>query len=423
MKRKLLVLANEFPYGSWEPYMETEEPFYNDVFDKVWIASLQLRSEHARTKRNLKGKSVVIPVAYKKRIFYLLNAMTVLVDSNLYRELLFLIKEKRFSMSRLVDLFVYLSRAHHEARIVDKALRNECKNGIVIYSYRFEYQPYVAMLLKEKWGTNNKIISRAHRYDIYEEQHKNDYIPLRYQVLNGIDCVYPCSEHGSNYINKRYHSFNAKIETKYLGTKDRGIRNYKFNANDVYEVVSCSTLTKVKRVDLIIDALASIDDFKIKWTHYGDGELMPEIEKYAKDKLGPKENITYNFIGNVSNDILMEEYKRSNYFAFINVSSSEGIPVSIMEAMSFGIPCIATDVGGTSEIMGKSEYLLDSNCSYKQVSNSIRKMASLSKSDYVDLCLNARLKWNSMFNADTNYMDFVKSLLEKDDSFEKDTNC
>ena len=36
---------------------------------------------------------------------------------------------------------------------------------------------------------------------------------------------------------------------------------------------------------------------------------------------------------------------------FLTVSANEGIPVSIMEAQSFGIPVIATDVGGISEIV------------------------------------------------------------------------
>ncbi|MFR4320263.1 MAG: glycosyltransferase [Blautia massiliensis (ex Durand et al. 2017)] len=39
----------------------------------------------------------------------------------------------------------------------------------------------------------------------------------------------------------------------------------------------------------------------------------------------------------------------------MNVSSSEGIPVSIMEATSFGIPGIATDAGGTKEIIRDKE--------------------------------------------------------------------
>ncbi|NJK95527.1 MAG: glycosyltransferase [Bacteroidales bacterium] len=36
---------------------------------------------------------------------------------------------------------------------------------------------------------------------------------------------------------------------------------------------------------------------------------------------------------------------------FLNTSLSEGVPVSVMEALSFGLPVIATDVGGTGELI------------------------------------------------------------------------
>ena len=39
--------------------------------------------------------------------------------------------------------------------------------------------------------------------------------------------------------------------------------------------------------------------------------------------------------------------------AFINVSSSEGVPVSIMEAMTFVISVITTDLGGNTEIVNE----------------------------------------------------------------------
>lgn len=40
--KTLCIFANEFPYGSWEAYLETEVKFYSE-FDKVYIFSLQLR--------------------------------------------------------------------------------------------------------------------------------------------------------------------------------------------------------------------------------------------------------------------------------------------------------------------------------------------------------------------------------------------
>jgi glycosyltransferase involved in cell wall biosynthesis len=47
-------------------------------------------------------------------------------------------------------------------------------------------------------------------------------------------------------------------------------------------------------------------------------------------------------------------YSNNPVDLFLNVSESEGIPVSIMEAMAAGIPVIATDVGGSAEIVDDS---------------------------------------------------------------------
>ena len=59
---------------------------------------------------------------------------------------------------------------------------------------------------------------------------------------------------------------------------------------------------------------------------------------------------------------------------FINLSSSEGIPVSIMEAQSFGIPVIATNVGGSGEIVvSETGVLVDENRTEASVLLSLNK--------------------------------------------------
>lgn len=62
------------------------------------------------------------------------------------------------------------------------------------------------------------------------------------------------------------------------------------------------------------------------------------------------------------NQQVYDYYKSNKVDVFVNVSYSEGLPVSLMEASSFGIPVIATDVGGSAEIIDKEQkngFLLD----------------------------------------------------------------
>lgn len=406
--KKLLVLAKEFPYGKYEQYMETEERYYTR-FDKVWIAALDLREKTVRSKRDLQSKAEVIPVWYKSRIFYHLNCLTVLTDGNLYKELFELKRSHRLTKQRVMNLLYYLSKAHHEARVIDKFLKKESKNDFLIYSYRFDYQPYVALLLRKKWGNKLKIVCRAHGYDLYEERNISNYIPMRSVLLNEVDYVFPCSEYGVKYIKNKYRIGKAQVDVRYLGTKDHGEKEFS-SGKEPLSILSCSNVLKVKRIDKIIDALSLMKDIPIEWTHFGDGELMDEIREYAKEKLGS--NVKVSFAGNIANTELMKRYAAKDFYVLLNVSSSEGLPVSVMEAMSFGIPCIATDVGGTGEIVNHAHgTLISKDDTAGDIEEAIRTVYNMNENDYQTLRHKARRYWENHFDSNNNYHDFLEELI------------
>ena len=405
--KKLLVLAKEFPYGKYEQYMETEERYYTR-FDKVWIAALDLREKTVRSRRDLQSKAEVIPVWYISRIFYHLNCLTIMTDGNLYKEIFELKRTHRLTKQRVMNLLYYLSKAHHEARVIDKVLKKESKNDFLIYSYRFEYQPYVALLLKKKWGNKLKIVCRAHGYDLYEERNINNYIPMRRVLLNEVDYVFPCSYYGVKYIKNKYQIGKAQVDVRYLGTVDHGEKVFSSGKKPL-SILSCSNILKVKRIDKIIDALSLMKDIPIEWIHFGDGELMDEIREYARDKLSS--NIKVSFAGNISNTELMKRYAAKDFYVFLNVSSSEGLPVSIMEAMSFGIPCIATDVGGTGEIVNNDDgILMSKDATPGEIAEAIRSVYNMKEDDYQALRHDARRFWENHFDANHNYNDFLEEL-------------
>ena len=101
------------------------------------------------------------------------------------------------------------------------------------------------------------------------------------------------------------------------------------------------------------------------------------------------DNVEVDLKGQVAHQDVLAWFKENPADVFINVSSSEGLPVSIMEAFSYGIPAIATAVGGMPEIVaGDCGLLLEPNFKPEElgaileewdVSNTERRGAALDK--------------------------------------------
>lgn len=413
--KNLILFTNVFPYGKWEPYLETEVKYYEQHFDQILICSLQLRKKDFQTVRELPSdKFKVLPIAKTHGLIYLLYCFRVLGDKNLYKELLEIIKKREKLIARTISLFIFLSRSYYEAHKIKNWLKiigviNDSESG-VLYSYRFEYQPYVELLVR-KILPDYASVARGHRFDLYEDMRSIGYIPLRSYILGNINKAVMISDDGVNYLSSKYPNYKNRIIVSRLGTSDYGLATSPLSMNEL-RLVSCSTISNVKRLHLIVQALAKIEDVTVYWDHYGDGTLSQEIKNLALRCLS--QNIHYKFHGHVDNQTLMCAYKKNPYHVFLNVSSSEGIPVSIMEAMSFGLPCIATNVGGTGEIV-KDKYngiLLNSDFDVQALTGAILHFFNMDEHEYLQYRSNARTSWNENYNADKNYSEFVEFLNE-----------
>lgn len=411
--KNLYLLTTGFPYPakSMETYLETEVKFY-DKFDTVKILAMGVRKNTVSMARDIDGKNIKIyPIIFSSILFYLLNGITALFDKNFYSELKKLSRRKLVSLHRIARLVIYISRSHSDCRKIVRVLGLSKKNKIkdaVLYTYRFEYQPYVACLL-QKYFEEPKIISRAHRYDLYEESNSDKYIPMREFILNNMSKVYLISENGKEYLGNKYPEYKEKMVVSKLGTSDNGVENY--HKTERIRIVSCSNIVKVKRVDALVECLSKIDNINIDWVHFGGGEGEEDIKLMAEKMLGS--NISYDIKGKVDNKTVLEYYKKNIIDIFINLSASEGIPVSIMEAISFGIPCIATNVGGTGEIVYNNinGFLLDAEFRINDVVNIIENYNNMSYEEIMELRHNARKIWENNYSAENNYKSFIQELI------------
>lgn len=169
----------------------------------------------------------------------------------------------------------------------------------------------------------------------------------------------------------------------------------------------------MKRVNRIIDALKLLADqgIECKWIHMGGGKLLDNLSAYAAQQLDGT-SVTYDITGTLPNREIMALLKKLYADCFVNVSENEGLPLSIMEAMSFGIPVIATNVGGTGEIVnhGQNGFLLDKDYSDEQLADLLRSFAQNNSAEF--RCM-ARSRWEKDFVLRTNTIKMLH-LCEQD---------
>ena len=88
----------------------------------------------------------------------------------------------------------------------------------------------------------------------------------------------------------------------------------------------------------------------MKFILVGRGPLEKKLKRLVHN-LGSNEN--FSFIGHVNQETLLEYYQ--NATIFVHTPYHEGLPTTILEAMSCELPVVATAVAGTSEIIVDGE--------------------------------------------------------------------
>jgi glycosyltransferase involved in cell wall biosynthesis len=399
MKKNLFLITSLFPYGNAETFLETEINYASIYFDKINIIPLN--------KNLFKRK---IPKNCYVNDFEFLNKWHVLKIISLLRKKLILIeflklifKKNRIGIAK--TMIVSLNKAIQIDLFLQKLLNKQTIQDTIFYSYWCDDSALALALLKER-NPSITTISRAHGWDLYFETNRFNFLPFKPFISKYSNQIYTISNTGGKYIQKRW-KVKSEPKTAFLGV----ISNILLEQNKKeFILVSCSNTIKIKRVELILNALKQITNTSIKWVHFGDGA---EFEYLKEKALSIHPNIHVEWKGRVKNEEVIQFYKKENPSLFINVSSTEGIPVSIMEAFSFGIPAIATNVGGTHEIIidAYNGILLKENPTIEEIKTAILKIKNLETTEYKKLKINAWNTMNKKFNAKINYISFYKEIL------------
>ena len=148
--------------------------------------------------------------------------------------------------------------------------------------------------------------------------------------------------------------------------------------------------------------------------HFGSGELFDQIQQSAQNKLANKPNIEYNFMGAVKKSSLLEYYGENHIDVFVNSSDMEGVPVSIMEAMSYGIPVIARNVGGNGEIVSQDVgELLPTDITAADLTRAIERFCALDENTVMQKRKAAFEVFDNEYNAEKNYTKFYGDIINE----------
>lgn len=407
----MIVIFDDYcPFCDNSSFLSTELTELSKFGEKIVIYPFTGPDNIAEVSKNIPQNIILRSVAYKKNSI----AKTIVCAVKSFYRTQFLsdlgeILQKGITIRKIYSAYIATLKTELYFENIKDDLKKYCKDNeeIIFYSYWMYLNACVASRCKLKYRFS-KFITRAHGYDLYEERSEISFLPARKVIFNSADAIYPVSKQGEQYLCRKYSYLEkSKVTSIYLGTFDHGINNI---SSKKKRIVSCSNIVPVKRINLLVSALSLIKDIEIEWVHYGDGSSHDEIQAMADLLLSS--NIRYSLVGEIPNKELMKVFKKQEISYLINVSESEGLPVSIMESMSFGIPVIATDVGGVNEIVEnkKNGYLINKDVSPEELAYCIRFALNIPEDEYKELKTSARVTWENKFDACKNFASFYEKI-------------
>lgn len=148
-----------------------------------------------------------------------------------------------------------------------------------------------------------------------------------------------------NYININ------KVRIIYNGVEDQSDRFSYISCNTINKFCVVARLTRQKGIDILLDKLSQLDNnilMSIRIDIYGEGpELGNIIEQIERLKL----NKVVFYMGEIVNPRAIFK----NYSALLMPSRYEGLPLTMLEAMSCGLPVATHEVGCCKEFIETNE--------------------------------------------------------------------
>lgn len=405
---KLLILTMRFPYGTnHEVFFETELRALARTFEEVIILPMKIEA----TRRAVPGNvECWAPIASSGRWLYAQSFFHPQFWVTMARLLVGCANAGKFGWVQLRSCVVSASfdlamRRHGNLKELLKS------RDLVVYAYWGAITALCLPLAKAKGAVT---CARYHGVDLYLERQENGgYIPFRREVQAAADLNVFVSEQGREYFASRAGAeVGGQQVVSRLGSPDFGppsARTLETESRAAVLMVSVSQIVPVKRVHLIARLAKNMALRRpVEWHHFGGGHSTLLATELATDMPA---NLTVRMHGTTANSEIRRFYRSNRVDLFVNLSASEGIPVSVMEALSADIPAVAAKVGGTSEVVidGQSGMLVPPEQCERSAELAVRVLEALAYDGLLSQC-SAREIWLQLCDAEKNASAFAALL-------------
>lgn len=417
MKKKLFLITEEFPYEHGEDtFVGLEYPLLCEQFDLRVITTGVRNADVSKDAGDYRNVSVISPDQTPLEKIY--SMICFLMRKECYREMLDILKSGELCVQRIFRELMYGTAAVTFFRRLKKTAGLAKDTEAIFYFYWFDYRCF-ALCMNKKRYPDIHIITRTHGRDLYDERELYGKQFFKPQMDQNLDRIIFAAQYAKEYYLQRYHKKDAdKYIVHRLGVASKMVsvsdRKKLFDQDKPFLILSCSGAIPIKRIELIIEGLSNIHSVeqKIRWVHIGDGDVLDMLEELAEKKLGTNTNVEYCFMGQMPNEQVLEYYNRQYVGCFITTTGTEGgAPVAVQEALSFGVPVIATAVGELPLMVEGNGLLCSENADGAEIGNRISQMASLyGTEEYWEMCQKALDKFNLYFNAAHNFSEAVADI-------------
>lgn len=401
-QKTLVLLTQKFPFESGEEFLFVELNRLSQAFDQVTILPTAVRdfSSPRPTGKNTKVRTVKNPETAREIAGAFL--------SNFPQVIILFLSEMRKSGWNWKLWKYYIYHIPYALQLKSKmAVELNVAGDLVLYSYWMDTNAFAAALLTKE-NPQIKLVVRSHGGDLYNERQQYGGVAFRKSVYEASASLLFISEHGRHYAATQYPEFSSKMKVFRLGVEDLEMGPI-LSFPRRFLVVSCSGVIPLKRLSLIAAVLGE-SSLPICWVHFGGENSAINALKSSLPET--RRELQIEWKGKVKNAEVQSFYASQHVDLLINLSSSEGIPVSMMEAISFGIPLFANAVGGIPEILNpETGILIPEGLEVKEIAARLDLFLRSGKTRNSGFREGVRSFWNQNYSAEHNHGQVLDHLL------------